>query len=655
MSSLIEKLHECIGKGDLQGANFLFLDRLEDRSILDLTDGSDLESVSVFLDSILPLTIQDQPSLLINNQKLFEKYNSLLGDARTLGYSQENLQVHRQHLRCIGAIASIISGKREQILLAAEENGFDPLRLDVDIPLKNPSYEELEDFFVSFFETARKQHDQRQVREISSVLFDLLSRLKKEETVAGITRGLFIDGMTGQGEVRRVLARVELGDGSIEYATLGGEEISDSLRAASQNAWVASNSYLLDNGYSEGLHGRTVVWQITDLAVRADQLKTFYDGSSMGFPLAMAIISAYLRRPVSATVAFTGAFDIASAREGKLVRVGGVPNKSRSAIERGFKFIFLPKRNEGDIDLDLQKEAERDDFSLSFINSIAEACKEIFGNPRKKKASELFRESLNDFWGIMTFKPTKAFLRDNIFHIWGSTLLLLSVYFIEGLMVLKTSSTIPVPSVVFWSSFMLSCIVLFSAIMLSYGIVPVFLEQQRTDSWYASLIICGGASGIAYILFLQMFRGETPDFSKLFDWPVSIGILKDFLIFYAFTVLYLTNIFNNVAALDFLIRRFQVNTVRKSIESSHMIGTDIPVNLLSISWNWAVISALVAGTLLVTFEMIIYLSLKEGVEASRWYLILGVLRVFALMALAVETLIWYRNSRVAIGRKVSNV
>lgn len=202
---------------------------------------------------------------------------------------------------------------------------------------------------------------------------------------------------------------------------------------------------------------------------------------------------------------------------------------------------------------------------------------------------------------------------------------------------------------------MLSCIVLFSAIMLSYGIVPVFLEQQRTDSWYASLIICGGASGIAYILFLQMFRGETPDFSKLFDWPVSIGILKDFLIFYALTILYLTNIFNNVAALDFLIRRFQVNTVRKSIESSHMIGTDIPVNLLSISWNWAVISALVAGTLLVTFEMIIYLSLKEGVEASRWYLILGVLRVFALMALAVETLIWYRNSRVAIGRKVSNV
>lgn len=60
------------------------------------------------------------------------------------------------------------------------------------------------------------------------------------------------------------------------------KQISDSLKAAAQNVRVATNSHLLDNLYLEGLKGRKFTWQITNLDVRAENLKTFYDGASVG-------------------------------------------------------------------------------------------------------------------------------------------------------------------------------------------------------------------------------------------------------------------------------------------------------------------------------------------------------------------------------------
>ena len=48
-----------------------------------------------------------------------------------------------------------------------------------------------------------------------------------------------------------------------------------------------------------------------------------------------------------------------------------------------------------------------------------------------------------------------------------------------------------------------------------------------------------------------------------------------------------------------------------------MIDTEVPVKLLGISYHWALIGALAAGTLLMTFEMITYWSLREGLLESK--------------------------------------
>jgi hypothetical protein len=655
LSQLIDEIQRYVRSGDLQGANNLFLKHLGDRSLLELTDGADLELVAFFLETVLPLTLEDHPSLVISSPELASRYRSLLKEAETLGYAPEKLKRHKLSLRCLEAIQAVMGGEREQVLLAAEENGFTPLLLNGDLPPPGVSYDDAESYFRGYFDRAKKREDDRLVKEISAIVFDLLSRLKREETVPGITRGLFVDGLTGRGEIRRILARVELGDGSIGYATLGGEEISESLKAAAQNAWVASNSYLLSNSYVEGLKGRRITWQITDLDVRAENLRTFYDGASMGFPLSMAIISAYLRRPVPASVAFTGAFDITSAREGKLVKVGGVLSKCKAAIEKGFRSIFIPQGNEVDIDLSIQKEAEREGYSISFVDSVSQVSQKIFGDSGKKSTREMIREALSDLWGILTFRSRKPFLKQNLVHIWASSLLFACMYFMEGLLVYNVAPTLPVPESVFYGTTIPACLVAFLGLLLAYGIVPLFLNQQRQDSWYVSLVLFAVVNLVAFILFLQMVRGETPDLSRFQDWPASLGIFKDLLVFWVFTAFFITNLFNFAAALDYLARRYQVITVQNCLNRPTFIHTDVPVKLLGLPWNWAILVAMVGAALMMTFEMVTYWSLHEGMEATTWFITLGLLRDFVFIILAIEVLIWYRNALTSVSRRIMEV
>jgi hypothetical protein len=361
------------------------------------------------------------------------------------------------------------------------------------------------------------------------------------------------------------------------------------------------------------------------------------------------------RRLGASSVAFTGAFDITSAREGRLVKVGGVASKCRAALEKGLRFIFLPQGNETDIDLSLQKHAEREGFGLSFISSISEACQEIFGDSRKKSNMEIAREVLSDLRGILTFRPTKSLLKQNIVHIWASTLLLTLMYFIEGLLVYKIASIPPMPWTVFYRTVIPACLAVFIAILLSYAIIPSYLEQRRQDSWYASMGFFLAASIVVYLLLMQTVRGETPDISRLPDWPPALGLLKDLFIFLAFAVLYLTNIFNYIAALDFLSRRYQVITVQNCLNKSSLIDTDVPVRLIRITWQFALIAAFMVAAVLLSFEMVTFWSLREGLEATHWYIVLGVLRNLVFLVVALEVIIWYRNSLNSLSRRITEV
>ena len=86
-----------------------------------------------------------------------------------------------------------------------------------------------------------------------------------------------------------------------------------------------------------------------------------------------------------------------------------------------------------------------------------------------------------------------------------------------------------------------------------------------------------------------------------------------------------------------------------------MIDTEVPVKLLGISYHWALIGALAAGTLMMTFEMITYWSLREGIEAAKWYIVLGILRDIVFMVVPWRCSSGTVTAITALTRKVSQI
>lgn len=102
------------------------------------------------------------------------------------------------------------------------------------------------------------------------------------------------------------------------------------------------------------------------------------DGPSAGTALTTAIISSLINEKVPSDIAMTGEMTLT----GKVLPIGGLKEKIIGAYTAGIKKVFIPKKNEKDID-DIPKEVIKD-IEIILVEHYEEIFNYIFNKKKKK-------------------------------------------------------------------------------------------------------------------------------------------------------------------------------------------------------------------------------------------------------------------------------
>jgi ATP-dependent Lon protease len=152
-------------------------------------------------------------------------------------------------------------------------------------------------------------------------------------SVPGVATGLAVTG-TG-GDVLFIEATAMAGEPRL---TLTGQ-LGDVMKESAQIAL----SYLRSHGAAHGIDG-TSFDRAVHLHVPAGAVPK--DGPSAGVTMVTALASLAAGRPVRSDVGMTGEVTL----NGRVLPIGGVKQKLLAAQRAGLKTVFIPQRNEPDLD-----------------------------------------------------------------------------------------------------------------------------------------------------------------------------------------------------------------------------------------------------------------------------------------------------------------
>lgn len=642
----------------------LFALFLKNRDFVEFDE--ELESVDLFLRKVLPFLTSHESVWLIKNPGNTKKFLDLTANAFERDYLPSDMIYYAMHLRCFLAIAEAmekdIRGVHKEILYAADSESREPeeieerplSRLDKFLGENGITAVVLASFFKAYFDLLKEIGRADIIDRVGWIIEKSIFELEKEETRSGVVRGLFVSGKDRKGVIKNILVRIEEGEEGIGYSHLEKEKLGESIRDASDVARKAAHEFLILRGYPEGLSNRKVIWQIVRTNGKAEDMSVFYDGASICLPLAVAIISNYLNQPVASDIAMTGTFNIHSIEEGRVLGVAGIQAKTEIALESGLKKIFIPFINKKELDLAVAKRAEELGAKIISINRLYDVYVDLFYKPKPKS----FRSISLDVWnGILSFlciRKAKAGIKPDYLkyknHLWLASGLYSLLYILNGFGIhftyQKTSLFHAVLLIVGGT------VVIVLGLIICFVLASVIIEREKRSSWLISLGITFACTTIVYFIFLPMTPYGAINLSKIYDWPPILGISKDFIIFWMFAAIFLTNIYHYVVGLNFLIKRRQFSTVRNCLRGQEESEAALPSVVIRFGWKEGLIGATFAAVLLIIFEMIYFINLSEGVEQAASMVIFGITRDIVFLIAAAEMLIWYKNVLSEIGKRV---
>ena len=151
--------------------------------------------------------------------------------------------------------------------------------------------------------------------------------------VPGVATGLAVTGLGG--DVLYIEANTAEGERNL---TLTGQ-LGDVMKESAQIALTYVRSHLGEIGIEPGVLDRSLHLHVPAGAVPKD-------GPSAGVTMVTALVSLALGRPVRSDVGMTGEVTL----NGRVLPIGGVKQKLLAAQRAGLKTVFIPARNEADLD-----------------------------------------------------------------------------------------------------------------------------------------------------------------------------------------------------------------------------------------------------------------------------------------------------------------
>ena len=138
------------------------------------------------------------------------------------------------------------------------------------------------------------------------------------------------------GSVLEVEVNVPTGTGKLEVTGNLGDVMKESAQAAV--------SYIRTR--AERLHIDQEFYKTHDIHIHFPEGAIPKDGPSAGITMCIAVISALCGAPVRRDIAMTGEITL----RGRIMRVGGLKEKTMAALRAGVKTVIIPTENEPDLD-----------------------------------------------------------------------------------------------------------------------------------------------------------------------------------------------------------------------------------------------------------------------------------------------------------------
>ncbi len=639
----------------------LLLGHLRDRPWRAL-ESPDVRMVDQLCRRVLPQLLEQHTRWLLTDQAQLEQLAGLLESALAAGYQAAETLEQLAWVRCLlgmsAAMRKDMDAAHRQMCKSQPQASAVPApngklrasaaRLEL---LEGASGGFLRTLFGVYFQCLREMGHHELANLLEAQVLRLVERIEVDESRAGVVRALFFNEQQQEGYTRLIHAAISTDadrDRTITYARAGIDLLDQSTTDAAEAATRAAEVFLRQSGYPDGLQGRSIRWEISSLQGEPVDVPRSYGGGSLGLPLAVAIVSAYLGRIVPNDTTLTGALSGTSQDGTEVLAVDGIEEKMRRAIASGCRRMFIPAGNISALTGSpaLQHTVQSAGAEVRPARKVADVCGELFPVEGKGTVTALLADTIRTTAHFIvrhrprdgqTILPATSSHRA---HVLVSAALLACIFLLEGF---KNYLALAADHSEGSAILRVLCATLIptAGLLLSYGLIQASLHHRKTWAWLASIAVMAVAMS-AVVPIMQPMLPAMANISIDRQWPVPLSLAKDAFIFWLFAWILLTNTFAVVGGLEHLVARRQYVTARQCLQWDSLLEGRMPVRAVHFPWNWGALAFFLIAIFLLVWEMLYYWNLRSDLTAVYWETSLGMARDMVLVVAAAEAMVFYK-------------